>query len=164
MSNTSGSNLFKNPTKWPLIPPWWLLSSPAAAALLNVTSATLHNWRVRGEGPTVVPPMYIRPTQGDPVYYQYAAVRSWAAKRLGIEYTMEDQCRDFFEKTVPLLNTGVGSCQARAQCFDRFFSDDHRQVRQGFKPAHITLKLVQQMDLYYSRQPRQLQPVWDACS
>ncbi len=159
MSKNSGANLFKEPANWPLIPPWWLLSSPQAAALLNVTSATLHNWRVRGEGPKPVPPMYLKPTQGDPIYYQYGAVRSWAAARLGLTYHMDDQCRDFFNSTEPRLNDGVTTWQGRARSFDMLFQKDHKKARNGENTTYIPLGALQEMDLYYSRQPRQLQPI-----
>jgi hypothetical protein len=159
MSKKSGANLFKEPTQWPLIPPWWMLSSPQAAALLNVTSATLHNWRVRGEGPKPVPPMYLKSTQGDPIYYVYGGVRLWAAGLLGLTYSMDDQCRDFFSSTEPRLNDGTGTWQGRAQAFDMLFRGDHKNVRNGEGPRFIPLDLLQDMDIYYSRQPRQLQPI-----
>ena len=50
------AKLFKEPAQWPLIPPWWLLPSPQAAAFLNIKPATLQSWRIRGEGPEPVPP------------------------------------------------------------------------------------------------------------
>jgi len=159
MSKISGSNLFKNPAKWPLIPPWWLLSAPQAAALLGVTSASLHNWRVRSEGPEAVPPMYLRKTQGDPIYYMYGAVRLWAAHRVGLDYSMDDQCSDFFSHALPKMNGGIGSWQGRAKEFEIFFQRDHTQACKGEEPAYFSLEQVQQMDVYFSRQPRQLQPM-----
>lgn len=164
MSKISGANLFKEPANWPLIPPWWLISSPQAAALLNVTSATLHNWRIRGEGPAAVPPMYLKPTQGDPIYYLYGFVRSWAAERLGLTYSIEDQCRDFFNGTEPRLNDGETTWQGRARSFDLLFHDDHRRVRSGQNPEYIPFELVQDMDLYYSRQPKQIRPIREVYS
>ena len=64
MPKTSGANLYKDAARWPVMPPWWLLSSPQAAALINVTPATLHMWRTRGEGPPAVPPLFLKPAQG----------------------------------------------------------------------------------------------------
>jgi hypothetical protein len=160
MSKISGGNLFKEPAKWPLIPPWWLLSSPQAAALLNVTSATLHNWRVRGEGVTPIPPMFLKPTQGDPIYYQYGAVRSWAAERIGISYSMDDQCSDFLSRTEPRLKNGSGSWQDRANTFNMLFRESHKGARKGEKTTSLPLDLVRVMDVYYSRQPLQLQPTF----
>lgn len=162
MTKISGSNLFKNPTKWPVIPPWWLLSSPQVAALLSVTSATLHNWRVRDEGPDSVPPMYLRKTQGDPVYYMYGAIRMWAAERLGLNYPMEDQSRDFFESVDPNFNSGTGTWRGRANAFNLVFAEAHRDARNGKKSFRFTLEQIQQLDIYYSRQPRQLQPILKA--
>ena len=159
MTKKHGANLFNDPASWPLIPPWWLLSSPQAAALLNVTSATLHNWRVRGEGPEPVPPMYLKPTQGDPIYYQYGAVRSWAATRLGLTYPLDDQCHDFFDSIEPRLNEGIAAWQGRASTFDMLFRADHEKARNGQKPQYFPLDQIQDMDLYYSRQPRQLQQI-----
>jgi hypothetical protein len=164
MSKISGANLFKESAQWPLIPPWWVLSSPQAAALLNVTSATLLNWRVRGEGPSAVPPMYLKPTQGDPIYYIYGEVRSWAAEKLGLTYSMDDQCRDFFDAVCPPLNQGEATWKGRAWGFDSIFKADHAEVRKGQDPIRFPLELIQDMDLYYSRQPKQLKPIRELCS
>jgi hypothetical protein len=156
MSRISGANLFKEPAQWPLLPPWWLLAAPRAAALLNVTSATLQNWRVRGEGPEPVPPMYLKPTQGDPIYYRYTDIRSWAATRLGLSYTFDDQCVDFFNEVCPNLNGGTGSNLGRAKTFDMLFSSARSEVRVGNPPIHFDLKTIEGMDIYYSRQPKRL--------
>jgi len=163
MSKNSGTNLFKEPANWPQIPPWWLLSSPQAAALLNVTSATLHNWRVRGEGPAAVPPMYLRSTQGDPIYYLYGLVRSWAAERLGLSYSIEDQCIDFLKETIPWLSEVEATWRSRAWAFDNVFEKMHRKVINGETPNQISKELIQEMDLFYAKQPRQLLPVRDLC-
>lgn len=158
MSKTSGANLFKEPTQWPLLPPWWLLAAPRAAALLNVTSATLQNWRVRGEGPEPVPPMYLKPTQGDPIYYRYADIRSWAASRIGLSYGFDDQCRDFFDEVFPFLNEGIGSSLGRAKTFDDMYTRERATVMSGRAPAHLSLEIVEKLDVYYSRQPQKLAP------
>lgn len=84
MNENPSAKLFKEPANWPLIPPWWLVSSTDAAALLNVKPATLHSWRARNQGPKPFPPMYLRPTQGRPFYYQYGALRSWSVSKLGM--------------------------------------------------------------------------------
>jgi hypothetical protein len=52
-------------------PPWWLLSAPQAAALLNIKPATLQSWRIRGEDPDPVPPRHLHSIQGNPVYCRY---------------------------------------------------------------------------------------------
>ncbi|MGR3608690.1 MAG: helix-turn-helix transcriptional regulator [Sulfitobacter sp.] len=153
MTKTSGANLFKEPTKWPLMPPWWLLSSPQAAALLSVTSATLHNWRVRGEGPEPVPPMYLRKTQGNPIYYRYSNVRTWAATRVGLEYSFEDQCHDFFERVFPPMNGFTGPLKGVLKIFDDLFAKERSKVKSGNDPWQLSLADVETMDVYYSRQP-----------
>jgi len=163
MSKTSGSNLFKEPAQWPLLPPWWLLAAPRAAALLSVTSATLQNWRVRGEGPESVPPMYLKPTQGDPIYYRYADIRSWAATRVGLSFSLEDQSYAFLkEEGCPLAknNSPVGSL---ARAFDHIFQFDRRRVQIGLGPLFFsgcggedTLweeNYLGYLDTYYSKQP-----------
>jgi len=159
MKKKSGANLFKEPAKWPLIPPWWLLSSPQAAALLNVTPATLNNWRVRGEGPVAVPPMYLKPTQGDPIYYLYGKVRSWAAERLSLTYVMADQCQDFFNSVDPRLHELFSSWRGGAKNFNMLFEADHKRARNGKKTAFFSPEQIHEMDIYYSRQPRQWQPI-----
>lgn len=103
--------------------------------------------------------MYLKSTQGDPIYYKYGVVRLWAAELLGLTYSMGDQYRDFFDSTEPLLNDGTGSWQGRAETFDMLFRGDHKKVRNGEKPSYIPLDLLLDMDIYYSRQPRQLQPI-----
>ena len=112
MPKKPGANLYKDAASWPVIPPWWLLSSTQAAALINVTPATLHYWRTRGEGPATVPTLFLRPTQGDPIFYVYAVLRSWAAERVGIQYSFEDQCSDYFLEVIPGLETSFKSNQA----------------------------------------------------
>ena len=126
MNENPAGKLFKEPAIWPTIPPWWLLSSTDAAALLNVKPATLHSWRIRGHGPAPYPPMYLKPTQGRPLYYQYGALRSWAAIRLGMAYSFEDQCMDFFRETLPMLAEGTGSIDSRVALFEKLFQDDRQ--------------------------------------
>lgn len=154
MTKISGANLFKEPTKWPLMPPWWLLSAPQAAALLNVSPATLHAWRVRGEGPEAVPPMYLRKTQGNPIFFRYSDVRSWAATRIGLEYCFEDQCHDFFELMFPTLNDSRGSLNGVMKAFGDLFAQEREKIRSGKDPWQLSIKDVEAMDVYYSRQPK----------
>lgn len=161
MNKNSVAHLFKEPAQWPFIPPWWLVSTPQAAALLNMKPATLQHWRVRGEGPEPVPPMYLRPTQGDPVYYIYANIRSWAAQRLGLSYSIHEQCYDFFNETMPILNRGEAPWRGRAKTFDMLFKQAHVDVRKKRKPRYLTIEQLQKMDLYYSKQPNQLLSVID---
>lgn len=153
MSVKTGQKLFENPSKWPLLPPWWLLARPQAAALLNVTPATMRNWDIRGEGPAQVPPMYLRPTQGTPAYYRYADIREWAADRIGIQYSFDNQCLDFFEQVFPMLTGGTGLMTARASLFDSFFREDRDALRSGKKLRHLTKETIESLDLHFSRQP-----------
>ncbi|MBY6155923.1 hypothetical protein [Pseudooceanicola nitratireducens] len=156
MSVKTGQKLFENTSKWPLLPPWWLLARPQAAALLNVTSATMRNWDIRGEGPAQVPPMYLRPTQGTPAYYQYADIREWAADRIGIQYSFDDQCLDFFEQVFPILTGGTGSMMALASLFDELFCEDRNALRAGKKPLRLNKETIESLDIHFSRQPVRL--------
>ena len=153
MSVKTGQKLFANSTQWPLLPPWWLLTRPQAAALLNVSSATMRNWHIRGEGPAQVPPMYLRPTQGQPAYYRYADIREWAASRVGLEYSFEDQCQDFFEKTLRGLAHGKDQMNGRTAMFDGFFRKDRNRLKSGKKPELFSSELIEGLDPYFSRQP-----------
>lgn len=156
MNENPAAKLFKEPAIWPNIAPWWLVSSTEAAALLNVKPATLHSWRVRGFGPPVVPPMYLRPTQGKPLYYQFGALRTWAASKLGMAYLFEDQCHDFFHRSAPVLLNGTGSLQGRIEFFDNMFKNDRNEARKGLPPGTIAVDVLHELDVYYSRQPRSI--------
>ncbi|MAP15424.1 MAG: hypothetical protein CMH86_11265 [Oceanibulbus sp.] len=136
------------------MPPWWLLSSPQAAALINVTPATLHIWRTRGEGPATVPPLFLKPAQGDPIFHMYGILRKWAAKRVGLDYQFEDQCWDYFRKDCPMLVDGVGSMAARAREFDRQYEAARQEVGQGDEPRWVSLSTIRRLDPYYARQPK----------
>jgi len=103
--------------------------------------------------------MYLRRTQGDPIYYMYGNVRSWAAQRVGLDYAVNDQCEDFYEEVLPQFSGGEGSWRGKAKTFEMLFEEAHKQVRIGKGSGYFALEKVQQMDLYYSKQPRQLQPI-----
>lgn len=154
MNENPSAKLFKEPANWPLIPPWWLVPSTDAAALLNVKPATLHSWRARNQGPRPYPPMYLRPTQGRPLYYQYGALRTWSASRLGMTYSHEDQCLDFFREVCPILSEGTGSIQSRIDVFERQFAQDRERVLKGEAPTMIQIEHIHDLDVYYARQPR----------
>lgn len=156
MNEKSTGKLFKEPAIWPLIPPWWLLSSTDAAALLNIKPATLHSWRIRGHGPVPYPPMYLKPTQGRPLYYQYGALRSWAATRLGMAYSLEDQCVDFFEEVFPYVIEGTGSLKGRIEVFEKCFLRERKAVLNGNASGAIKLEHLHECDTYYARQPRRV--------
>lgn len=154
MPATATANLFRSPALWPTIPPWWLLSTPQAAALINLRPATLSAWRIRGEGPPIVPPMYLKPIQGNPIFYQYGAFRSWAAAAVGLTYGFEDQCRDFLNSAAPIIERGTGSWEAKAQVFEWQFDRDRKAAIEGRELEIIDLKLIEELDAYASRQPR----------
>src|SRR6056297_1807130 len=96
MKTNLATSVFEETATWPSIPPWWLLSSPQVAAILDLTPATLHIWRTNGKGPKFIPPMCLKRRQGDPVYYQYSTLRTWAAHRVGLILGFEEQVEDFF--------------------------------------------------------------------
>jgi hypothetical protein len=158
MNETPAAKLFKEPAIWPSMAPWWLLPSTEAAALLNVKPATLHTWRVRGYGPPVFPPMYVRPTQGNPLYYQFGALRNWAASKLGMAFPYDDQCFDFFRKYCPQLVSGTGGVEGRIKIFNRMFEEERRNAQQGRETIRLSLGIVQELDLGFSRQPKITMP------
>lgn len=159
MPKKPGANLYKDSALWPVIPPWWLLSSPQAAALVNTSPATMHCWRTRGEGPAPVAPLFLRPAQGQPVFYLYGTLRSWAAERIGIQYLFEDQCYDFFQERATWLLKGVGSLTARAKTFDSMFETARQNVRLG-KPVNLfSATHVIELDSFYATQPRWRRPL-----
>lgn len=154
MPKKPGANLYKDAARWPVIPPWWLLSSTQAAALINVTSATLHYWRTRGEGPPSVPPLFLKPTQGDPVFFVYGHLRSWAAERVGVEYGFNDQCYDYFNQVLPVMAKGSGGFAFRAKFFDEQFAEARKKILQGECPGVFRREIVIDADAYYAKQPK----------
>jgi len=160
MTENPSGKLFKEPATWPIIPPWWVVSSTDAAALLNVKPATLHSWRIRGHGPTAYPPIYLRPTQGKPLFYQYGTLRSWAATRLGMAYPFWDQCMDFFRETFSPLAGGSGGLEGRIELFEEQFLKDRETTMNGRSPYMIEVGHIHELDVYYSRQPRRTGPTY----
>lgn len=156
MNPLPAAKLFKEPAQWPLIPPWWLVPSTAAAALLNVKPATLISWRIRGYGPPPYPPMYLKPTQGRPLYYQYGELRSWAANALGMAYSFEDQCTDFFTEVLPVLNHGTGSLEGRIRTFERQYLDDRGRLLRGAGGNSIKAAHIHALDAFFERQPKRI--------
>lgn len=154
MSTKTVAKLFKEPAQWPLIPPWWLLPSPQAAALLNIKPATLQGWRIRGEGPEPVPPMYLLPTQGNPMYYRYGDIREWAASSLGMTFPFEDQCRAFLQDVDPKLSSIDNPLDNLACGFDWMLQFERERIKYGLEPRYWDLNLIGKLDLYYSKQPR----------
>ncbi|MEY8120436.1 hypothetical protein AB9F26_19670 [Falsihalocynthiibacter sp. BN13B15] len=78
-----------------------------------------------------------------------------ADQRLNI-YSIEDQCRDFFEIAFPYINTGTGSWRARAKEFMRTFEESRKSLQLGKGCHFMESDVVQDLDHFYSRQPRQL--------
>lgn len=159
MKTNLATSVFEETATWPSIPPWWLLSSPQVAAILSLTPATLHIWRTNGKGPKFIPPMCLKRRQGDPVYYQYSALRSWAAQRFGLTLGFEDQVYDFFEQQAGGMKTHA-SLKARMDFFDTIFSRNQQKVRNGERPLLVSKDSVLEMDAYFSRQPKWLMDRW----
>jgi hypothetical protein len=158
MNGNPSAKLFKDPANWPIIPPWWLVSSTDAAALLNIKPATLHSWRARDQGPKPYPPMYLRPTQGRPLYYQYGTLRAWAASKLGMAYQFDDQCMDFFREVFLTLADGTGGVRGRIPVFERQFAEDRKRLLRGENPYAIQPERIHELDVYHSRQPQRTGP------
>ena len=158
MNENPAGKLFKEPTLWPRIPPWWLITSADAATLLNIKPATLSSWRIRGHGPTPFPPMYLRATQGRPTYYQYGTVRSWAASRLGMTYSFKDQCLDFFRETLRSLAEGTGHMDSRIETFERALLKDRENAMLRKQTMSFPPDTIHYLDIYQSRQPRRMGP------
>ena len=154
MPKEPGAKLYKDAARWPVMPPWWLLSSPQSAALINVTPATLHYWRTRGEGPETVPSLFLRKTQGDPVFYIYGVLRTWAAERVGIQYDFDDQCSDYFLHAQPHLNTCFSSLAAKAGMFDHLHEHAREKVGRGEDPGIVDRETVLSLDAFYAKQPK----------
>jgi hypothetical protein len=153
MNENPSAKLFKEPAIWPNMAPWWLVASTEAAALLNVKSTTLHTWRARGYGPPAVPPMYVRPTAGNPLYYQYGALRTWAASKLGMAYTFDEQCRDFFARNLRSVLSALDDPGSRIDAFEALFRGDREKMRKGRPPDFFEPRTVHGLDVSYSRQP-----------
>ncbi len=158
MNENPAAKLFKEPAIWPSMAPWWLLPSTDAAALLNVKPATLHTWRVRGYGPPVFTPMYVRPTQGNPLYYQFGALRSWAASKLGMAFSYEDQCVEFIRQYVPFLVDGSYPLESSREYFEDTLENARRCAQQGKPYRFLTLDMVHALDIGCSRQPKITMP------
>jgi len=98
--------------------------------------------------------MYLRKTQGDPIYYRYSDVRAWAATRIGLEYSFKDQCYDFFERVFPTINEVMKTPRGAAKVFDDLFTKERSKVSSAKDPTYLALADVEAMDIYYSRQPK----------
>ncbi len=154
MSRKTVAHLFKEPAQWPRIPPWWLLPSPQAAALLNIKPATLQNWRIRGEGPEPVPPMYLHPTQGDPMYYRYGDIRGWAASSLGMTFPLEEQCSAFLQDADPRFGKHDDPTDSLSRSFDSILQFERERIKNGLEPLYWEHGMIGMLDTYYSKQPR----------
>ena len=150
------ARLFDAPTTWPPLPPWWLVSSTDVAAFLNVSPKTLHVWRVRGFGPPVFPPMYHRPTQGAPLYYEYSHLRAWVAERLGLQFDYGDQCEAYLAEHASFIATAKGSLDDKIDFFEKTYRSDRQRIRAGKEPERFATSLIEAVDLYYARQPRRI--------
>ncbi|KRS15481.1 hypothetical protein XM52_23975 [Roseovarius indicus] len=102
--------------------------------------------------------MYLRPTQGRPLYYQYGALRAWAANTIGMAYQFEDQCTDFFREVSPIVSDVNGNLQHRIDVFERRFAADRKRILKDETPAWIPIERIHDLDVYHSRQPRRKGP------
>jgi hypothetical protein len=84
----------------------------------------------------------------------YGTLRSWAAERVGIQYSFDDQCWDYFPEDCPMLNGGVGSMAARAREFDRQYEVARQNVKRGEDPRWMSLRTIHRLDPYYAKQPK----------
>lgn len=100
--------------------------------------------------------MYIKATQGDPVFYQYGALRSWAAQRVGLELDFVDQVHDFFRQTAHSINEGHGSLEAKMKFFDDQFAKNRKRIQRGEDPLLLSKERMLDMDSFFSRQPKWL--------
>jgi hypothetical protein len=148
------AKLFEIPTHWPPLPPWWLVSSTDVAAFLNISPKTLHTWRVRSFGPPVFPPMYHRPTQGMPLYYQYGHLRAWVAERLGLVYDYTQQCEAYLAEHAGFIAKAKGSMRDKIDAFESFYRSDRQKLRAGRAPTYFETRMIEEIDLYYARQPK----------
>ena len=81
-------------------------------------------------------------------------LRAWAAEGIGVEYSFEDQCWNYFREDCPVLVKGVGSLVARAREFDRQYEASRQRVRQGEDPRWLGFPIIHRLDPYYAKQPR----------
>lgn len=100
--------------------------------------------------------MYLRPTQGNPIYYRYANVRAWAATKVGLEYDYADQCEDFVRAVIPKLAKVATNPQAQAANFDLLYKVDHKKVLEGQDPTYFRLEDIEALDVFYAKQPQHL--------
>ncbi|TGD41444.1 hypothetical protein EEB11_18625 [Pseudotabrizicola sediminis] len=98
--------------------------------------------------------MYIRPTPGNPLYYQYGALRTWAASKLGMAFLFEDQCTDFFHRNLRPVLEAADADVARIEIFEMLFCADRETMRKGSPPCFFTSGAIHELDVSYSRQPK----------
>jgi len=148
-----GSRVFRNSENWPEIPPWWCLPSSMVAELLRVTSACLIRWRMFGQGPAFVPPIHLRPAQGNAYFYRLCHVRAWAASKVGIDYPTEDQMDDFLRDHFPAVYDPAQRIGA-ARWFDSVLSKDRAMLSRGTAPKWLPEEKIMMLDQYHLRQPK----------
>ncbi len=73
-------------------------------------------------------------------------------------YSFEDQCQDFFHRSAPILLNGTGPLQGRIEFFDKMFENDRSEARKGLLPGTITVDVLHELDVHYSRQPQLIDP------
>lgn len=153
MNPNPAAKLFREPAHWPHLPPWWLLTTTEVAGLLHVKANTLTVWRIRGYGPEIVPPMYLKPTQGQPLWYQYGVVRGWAAEKLGMTYGFDDQCADFLGETSPFILKVWDDTESRIEAFEMCLENDRLSLQRGKTPGYLKADLIHALDPWRAKQP-----------
>jgi len=151
MPSGIGARIFNNSDNWPALPPWWCISTPVVAALLNLNPLTLIKW-ILSKGPRFIPTIHLRRAQGNSYFYRFYEIRRWAAQCIGIEYPIEQQIRDFLGVHMPGGSQG-GDLANQTKGFDFFLTKDRKLIQKGEEPQWLDRDLVLSLDQYFCRQP-----------
>lgn len=138
-------------SNWPDLPPWWLVSTTRAAAVLGLSPQTLLRWNHRGLGPRQVPRIFIKPTKGDPLYYRYFDVKAWAAERFGQPVDFAEDVLGFVRRNCPAWRTEgfPAICQ-----FDHSFSSDLTALKRGRKLRFFDEDFLMRFEELHRAQPK----------
>jgi hypothetical protein len=140
-------------TDWPDLPPWWLVCTTRASAILGLSPQTVHRWNHRGLGPRQVPRSYLKPTKGDPAYYRYHDVKAWAAMRFGRPTCFADDTKDFIWRNCPWFSKG-GPTIVYANQLDYYYKSDFADLRRGRKLRFFDEAFLMRFEELYLAQPK----------